>query len=165
MKKPLMLLGLLALLSVECMAKKYPFKFNPSYEIEQVRVAEQGTKFVKCWGIAGNADKAIIAAQQNAVAACIFTGVAATETAGRIPPLCMSGPDAYQLNKDYFDQFFITGQFFEYVKMVNSRYPTGENNVKTSKGRKVGIYLQVMYDALRKRLERDGIIKSLDSYF
>ena len=52
-----------------------------------------------------------------------------------------------------------------YVKNVNSNYPTGENNIKTSKGRKVGIHVVVMYDNLRKRLEKEGIVKKLNSYF
>ncbi len=52
-----------------------------------------------------------------------------------------------------------------YVKNVNSEYPFGEDNVKTSKGRKVGIYVIVMYDKLRQLLEEEGIVKKLDSYF
>lgn len=39
------------------------------------------------------------------------------------------------------------------------------NNIKTDKGRKVGIYVVVMYDNLRKRLEDEGIVKKLNSYF
>ena len=46
-----------------------------------------------------------------------------------------------------------------YVKNVNVGYPTGENNIKTSKGRKVGVFVVVMYDNLRKHLEEQGIIK------
>ena len=52
-----------------------------------------------------------------------------------------------------------------YVQNANSGYPTGEHNVKTSQGRKVGLYVVVMYDNLRKRLEDEGIIKALNSYF
>ena len=33
-----------------------------------------------------------------------------------------------------------------YVQNANSGYPTGENNVKTSQGRKVGLYVVVMYE-------------------
>ena len=52
-----------------------------------------------------------------------------------------------------------------YVKNVNSKYPFGEDNIKTSKGRKVGIYVIVMYDDLRKLLEEKVIVKKLNTYF
>ena len=135
-----------------------------SYEVEIVRVAQQGDKFLKVWGIAGSPDKAILSAMQDAVAACIFTGVAGNENAGKVPSL-VSGREAYEQHKTFFDTFFKKGEFLLYVKNVNSGYPTGENNIKTSKGRKVGLYVVVKYDNLRKRLEDEGIIKKLDSYF
>lgn len=145
-------------------AKSYPFDMTHSYEVQIVRVAQQGTKFLKVWGTASSPDKAIDMAMQDAVAACIFTGVEGNEIAGKIPAL-VSGKDTYQQNKQFFDTFFKKGEFLQYVKNVNSSYPTGENNVKTSNGRKVGIYVVVKYDELRKLLEDKGIIKKLNSYF
>lgn len=145
-------------------AKSYPFDMTHSYEVQIVRVAQQGSKFLKVWGTASSPDKAIDMAMQDAVAACIFTGVEGNEIAGKIPAL-VSDKDAYQQNKQFFDTFFKKGEFLQYVKNVNSSYPTGENNVKTSKGRKVGIYVVVKYDDLRKLLEDKGIIKKLNSYF
>ena len=145
-------------------AKSYPFDMTHSYEVQIVRVAQQGSKFLKVWGTASSPDKAIDMAMQDAVAACIFTGVEGNEIVGKIPAL-VSDKDAYQQNKQFFDTFFKKGEFLQYVKNVNSSYPTGENNVKTSKGRKVGIYVVVKYDDLRKLLEDKGIIKKLNSYF
>lgn len=157
-KQSFFLVFAFTLLSLTAIAKKYPFQWQSIYEIEQVRVAQQGSKFVKVWGTAANADKAILQARQNAVAACIVSGVAATPTAGRIPPLC---PDAQLLHQEYFKQFFTSGAFLDYAFNVNQQYPTGENNVSTPSGRKVGIYVEVKYDALRQQLERDGIVESL----
>ena len=165
MKKVLFLLLASCLLCLPSMAKKYRFQPMSSYEVLQVRVAQEGTKFVKAWGVASNADKAIVQAQMNAIAACLFTGVEATETAGRIPPICAQEGDAYAINRTYFDNFFSTGEFLKYAKTVNTRYPSGEDNVKTPEGRKVGVYLQIMYDSLRKQMEKDGIVKSLGNYF
>ncbi|MBQ3753402.1 MAG: hypothetical protein II864_07630 [Prevotella sp.] len=145
-------------------AKSYPFDMNHSYEVQQVQVGKEGTKFLKVWGVAGSPDKAIDRAMQDAVAACLFVGVEATETAGKVPALC-GGLEAYSQNKEYFDKFFKKGAFMQYVKNVNKGYPSGEDNVSTNRGRKVGLYVQIMYDELRKRLEEDGIIRSLDSYF
>lgn len=161
----LWLLSILFFLPISMYGKKYQFKMAEHYDIVQIRVAEQGYKYVKVWGIGKNADRAIEQAKMNAVAACLFEGVAANEIAGRIPPLCPEGASAYDAHREYFDNFFSSGLFLEYVKSVNSRYPTGADNVSTSKGRRVGIYLEICYDDLRKKLEKDGIIKSLDSYF
>ena len=145
-------------------AKSYPFDMNHSYEVQQVQVGKDGTKFLKVWGVASSPDKAIDRAMQDAVAACLFVGVETTETAGKVPALC-GNIEAYNKNKEYFDKFFKKGEFMLYVKNVNKGYPTGEDNVATNHGRKVALYVQVMYDELRKRLEQDGIIRSLDSYF
>lgn len=93
-----------------------------------------------------------------------FTGVSGNDIAGKIPPLVNSF-DVYEQHKVFFDTFFKKGQFLQYVKNVNAGYPFGEDNVQTSKGRKVGIYVVVMYDELRKLLENEGIVKRLNDYF
>ena len=98
-------------------AKRYPFDMKHSYHVQIVRVAQQGTKFLKAWGVAGSPDKAIVRAMQDAVAACIFTGVSGNDIAGKIPPLVNSF-DVYEQHKVFFDTFFKKGQFLQYVKNV-----------------------------------------------
>lgn len=162
MKKVAVFLMLMTMCFLSVQAKKkYPFDMKHNYEVQIVRVAQQGTKFIKAWGVASSPDKAIDQAMQDAVAACIFTGIEGNEIAGKVPALT-SGKVVYEQHKQFFDDFFKKGEFLQYVKNANSGYPTGENNIKTSKGRKVGIYVIVMYDNLRKRLEEAMIIKKLD---
>lgn len=145
-------------------ARKYPFDMDHPYEVQMVRVANQGYKFIKVAGVAKSVDKAMDRAMQDAVAACVFVGVPGAPGVGSVPALC-GGTDAYEKHKTYFDDFFKNGEFMHYVKNVNSNYPSGENNIKVDRGRKVCIYVLVNYDALRKKLENDKIIKSLDGYF
>ena len=164
MRRVLVILTLCLCLQQDMFAKSYHFDMKHSYEVRIVRVAEQGTKYLKAWGVGSSPDKAIAQAMQDAVSACIFTGVEGNEIAGKIPPLVLS-PNIYNQYKSFFDNFFKKGEFLMYVKNVNSEYPFGEDNVKTSKGRKVGIYVIVMYDKLRQLLEEEGIVKKLDSYF
>ena len=164
MKRITLLIAMMAMCMLSIHAKSYPFDMTHSYEVQIVRVAQQGSKFLKAWGIAGSPDKAIDRAMQDAVAACIFTGVEGNEIAGKIPALVPS-KEAYEQHKQFFDTFFKKGEFLQYVKNANTGSPTGENNIKTDKGRKVGIYVVVMYDNLRKRLEDEGIVKKLNSYF
>ncbi len=144
--------------------KTYPFNIRHSYQIQVVRVAQQGTKFYKVWGESTSVDKAIDQALQNAVAASLFTGVPGNESTGSVPAICGS-VDVYEMYQEYFDHFFKKGEFLQYVNNVNSQYPSGENNVRTKKGHRVGLFVQVKYDALRIKLEKDGIIKSLNDYF
>lgn len=164
MKRITFLIAFAMMTALSLNAKSYKFDMNHSYEVKIVRVAQQGTKFLKAWGVAGSADKAITQAMQDAVAACIFTGVEGNDIAGKIPALT-SGKGAYEEHKAFFDTFFKKGEFLNYVKNANTGYPTGENNISTSGGRKVGVFVVVMYDNLRKRLEDEGIVRKLNSYF
>ena len=150
-----------ALISI---AKSYQFDVKHPYNVQVVRVAQQGTKFYKVWSEASSVDKAIIGALQDAIAASLFTGIQGNENVGSVPPICGSFK-VYENNRDYFDKFFKKGEFLQYVSNVNSQYPSGENNVRTSKGHRVSLYVQVQYDALRRKLEIDGIIKGINDYF
>lgn len=147
-------------------AKKYPFTMKRTFDVSLVKLGKEGTYYVKAWGTANNADKAIAQAQQNAVAACLFWGLdGGIEGASPQPAMCKDGIAAYEENKKYFDDFFKKGYFLNYVENVNQGYPTGQNNLRVKGGRKVGIHLLIKKDALRKKLEKDGIIKSINSYF
>ena len=163
MKKLLTVL-LLSSISLGLFAKSYPFMIRHSYDVQVVRVANQGEKFYKVLSEAGSVNKAIDQAMQDAVVASLFFGVQGTEHAGSVPPICGS-IKTYEEHRDYFDTFFKKGEFMQYVRNVNSQYPSGENNVRTRKGHRVGLYVVVKYDALRKKMENDGIIKSLNNYF
>lgn len=167
--RKLFFLFLLLSASMATNAKKYPFDTKHQYKVQQERVAEDDSRFVKVWGEARNADKAIIQALQDAVACCIFMGLEGKTSnsighnANALPPLCPEGIKAYDEHKEYFDQFFTEGDFLLYAVNSNTRYPTGENNVKIKGGRRVGIYVLLKVKQLRQRLEQDGIIKSFES--
>ena len=159
---------LMAMVCLGVQAKKYRFDMEHPYRLEQVGASRHpGCKLVKVWGVAGNADKAIERALQDAVAACIFEGLPekpaaqAGESIGATYPLCREGRGAYEAHKEWFDKFFKEGGFMDYVSNVNSSYPSGENNVGVEGGRKVGIYAEVAYAALRKLLEAEGIARKM----
>jgi len=61
--------------------------------------------------------------------------------------------------------FEVGGKYLQYIAVTNDADPSGEDRIKMKKGYKVAIYVQVMYDALRKQLEADGIARRLDSGF
>lgn len=148
--------------------KKYKFDTEHSYSVMQINSAKQGTVMVKAWAVDKNPDKAIEQAKMDAVAAILFTGANPDPRKagmGISGVRALSSKTDYMNHKEFFDNFFTSGDFMMYVQDINADYPSGENNIKVPKGRKVGINLIILYDALRKLLEENGIIESLDSHF
>jgi len=136
-----------------------------NYEIEPVGVGQDGTKVFKVWGYGKDVGAAVMNAKEAAVAACIFKGLPGGGGSAPTPPIC-SQPNAEQIHADYFDKFFeVGGKYLQYIAVTNDADPSGEDRIKMKKGYKVAIYVQVMYDALRKQLEADGIARRLDSGF
>jgi hypothetical protein len=136
-----------------------------NYEIEPVGVGQDGTKVFKVWGYGKDVGAAVMNAKEAAVAACIFKGLPGGAGSAPTPPIC-SQPNAEQIHADYFDKFFeVGGKYLQYIAVTNDADPSGEDRIKMKKGYKVAIYVQVMYDALRKQLEADGIARRLDSGF
>ncbi|MBC7124547.1 MAG: hypothetical protein H5T24_02870 [Bacteroidales bacterium] len=136
-----------------------------NYEIEPVGVGQDGTKVFKVWGYGKNVGAAVMNAKEAAVAACIFKGLPGGGGSAPTPPIC-SQPNAEQIHADYFEKFFeVGGKYLQYIAVTNDADPSGEDRIKMKKGYKVAIYVQVMYDALRKQLEADGIARRLDSGF
>ncbi|HBI81138.1 MAG TPA: hypothetical protein DDY04_04135 [Bacteroidales bacterium] len=136
-----------------------------NYEIEPVGVGQDGTKVFKVWGYGKDVGAAVMNAKEAAVAACIFKGLPGGAGSAPTPPIC-SQPNAEQIHADYFDNFFqVGGKYLQYIAVTNDADPSGEDRIKMKKGYKVAIYVQVMYDALRKQLEADGIARRLDSGF
>ncbi|QKG79082.1 hypothetical protein [Tenuifilum thalassicum] len=136
-----------------------------NYEIEPVGVGQDGTKVFKVWGYGKKVNDAVMNAKQAAVAACIFKGLPGGAGSAPTPPIC-SQPNAEQIHADYFEKFFeVGGKYLQFIALTNDGEPAGADRIKMRKGYKVAIYVQVMYDALRKQLENDGIARRLDAGF
>lgn len=145
--------------------RKALFESMQNFEVATIKVGTDGTKFIKVWGYGKKVEDAIVQAKKNAVYACIFRGLPAASNANATPPLC-NAPNAYQLNQSYFDNFFETaGTYLNFVNMTTDGVPSGQDRLKIKKGYKVAIYVQIMFDNLRKKLETDGIIKGLSTGF
>lgn len=140
------------------------FNAQYNYEVETVGVGTEGTKALKVWAYGKSVNAAIQMAKKCAVAACIYRGLPASTYALATPALCSNPGDEWD---DYFDDFFRDGgQYLNYVNLTSDGVPSGQDRLKLKGGGyKVGIYVQVLYDRLRKDMEAKGIIKSMDSYF
>ncbi len=143
--------------------RKALFGSSFNYEVGVIGVGQDGTKAMKVWGYGSNVDNAIVQAKKNAVAACIFRGIPGGNGAAPTPALC---PDSQceEKNAAYFDQFFETaGTYLKFINLTTDGVPSGQDRLKIKGGYKVAIYVQVMYENLRKELENAGIIAKLGS--
>ncbi len=131
-----------------------------SYEVTVVGIGTDGTKLLKVWGYDKKADLAKIDAKKNAVAACLFKGAVGSRE--KVVKPIIPDPNQAEAHAAYFEKFFETGgQYLQYVGITNDA--TGRDIVKMKKGYKVGVVVSVNYDALRKEMERQGIVKSLSN--
>lgn len=143
--------------------RKAAFNSNYNYEIQVTGVGVDGTKIYKVWGYGKKVDAAILNAKQSAVAAAIFKDIPGTAGVEGSPAICQES-DAAAKHADYFDRFFAwDGPWQSYVNLTST--PSGKNQLKVKGGYKVGVVVQVLYDNLRKELERAGVAKALDSLF
>lgn len=156
-------------MSLPCYAKKYKWK-NNSHVIE-VYTTGQGknrSQLIKAWAVAKSADKAIAQAKMDAIEAALFKGIGWDEKnhgmgVSNLRPLVSE--EVYKENEKAFKDFFESGTFLQYVREINSQYPSGENNVKCPGGRRVGVNLVVDYPGLNHWLEEKGLKKGLGDYF
>lgn len=136
-----------------------------NYEVETVSVGQDGTKLLKVWGFGKKVDRAVTQAKKNAVHACIFRGVPGNATSMMTPAICPD-PNTLENNIDYFYDFFETGStYLQFVNLTTDGMPSGQDRREVKGGYKVAIYVQVMYDNLKSKLEADGIAKKLSSGF
>lgn len=133
------------------------------YELQAcVGQAPKGTALVRVWTYSKNARVATLQAGKNAVHGIIFTGVAPTNDAKRLPgvPALIADPAIEQQHAEYFEQFFADGGPYQrYVSFMANGTP--DQVIKIGREYKVGLIVTVQTEALRKRLEDDNIIPKL----
>ncbi|MEI6049005.1 MAG: hypothetical protein WCS03_08925 [Bacteroidota bacterium] len=145
--------------------RKILYNSQYNYEIEPVGVGQDGTKVFKVWGVGKFVSEAIMKAKADAVAACIFKGLTGGAGSAPTPPI-LTEPNAEDKYADYFETFFaVGGKYLQYIAVTTDGDPSGQDRLKLKKGYKVAIYVQVMYDALRRQLEADNIARRLDKGF
>ncbi len=138
-----------------------------NYDVELIKgTATQGSKNVKIWSIAPNALAAIKQAPKNAVHAIIFKGVPANQHGQSVIALDRTSRADIE-HAAFFEQFFAEGgKYMQFVTLVANGNILPQDLIKVNKKEyKVGVRVIVRYDALRKYLESEGIIRGLSSGF
>ncbi|MDD3567655.1 MAG: hypothetical protein PHT92_04565 [Bacteroidales bacterium] len=146
--------------------KKAHYSSNYNYEVQIMGVGQDGTKVMKVWGFGRSVEDAVIEAKMNAVASVIFKGIPGGHGAAATPAI-LTDPNAGEKHAEYFETFFSPGgKYLQFITMTTDGMPSGQDRLQIDRRTyKVAIYAQVMYDALRKQLETDGIARSLGTGF
>lgn len=140
-----------------------PFNYELSV-VQEGNSATSGHKIFKVWSFGRKSDLTDEICMRNAIHGILFRGLTAEDmgTQGSVPALV---PDGYESHKDYFDTFFASGDFLQFVQPASKGAKQAGDVVKMKKDHKVGLLVQVNLSALRKRLEKDGITKGVKSLF
>ena len=102
---------------------------------------------------------------RNAIHGLLFKGLAASDsgTQGNVPPIV---PEGYESHKEYFDAFFASGEYKQFIQLTSKGAQQAGDVVKLSSKRyMVGLLVQVNVNALRKRMEKDGIAQGVRGIF
>ena len=147
-------------------ADKETAKWN--YSIECQGEASAGTYTLKVFSIVMDERLAGVQAQKNAVHAIIFQGINAQGRICKPKPALARSINLETEREDFFKEFFASvkkndpNNFAKYVNLVDE--VTDRQKLGKKKFR-IGSMVTVNVGLLRKKLEKENIIKSLSSGF
>lgn len=99
---------------------------------------------------------------RNAVHGVIFKGVPASTSNGLIQGRRAIVPDGYEAHKEYFDRFFESGDYLQYVELINNGDIRAGDRIKLSnKEYKIGMICLINIEALNARLVKDNVAMGL----
>ncbi|MDY4653204.1 MAG: hypothetical protein SO402_02405 [Prevotella sp.] len=150
-------------LSADAKERVVPFNYELSV-VQEGNAATSGHKIFKVWSFGKKGDLTQEICMRNAIHGLLFRGLIA-EDMGSQGSVAALVPDGYESHKDYFDAFFSSGDFLQFIQPASKGAQQAGDVVKMKKDYRVGLLVQVNLSALRKRLEKDGIIKGVRSLF
>ena len=127
------------------------------YELSSVKETASATSGFKIFKVWSYATKRQLLTQdicmRNAIHGILF----------KVPAMI---PDGYESHKEYFDTFFESGEFKQFIQLTSRGAQQAGDVMQINKKRwKVGMLVQVNINALRKRLEKDHIVESAANIF
>lgn len=161
--KNIIILIVLLISSSSYSQKKYKdLKSEYNAQVECLGTGVKGSFVFKVYTSQRKRNPDLSKSKRAAIFTVIFNGIPGVPGVGcdTQPPLLSE--DAYEQNKEYFDSFFNTGKFSQFISLSNSGSP---DIVKMNKGYEIGLNVTVRRDALSKKLEDDGIRVGLRSIF
>ena len=125
-----------------------PAKLVFNYDHKCGATAAQGTKVIKVFTEVSKSQEAIDKSAMLAVHAVLFKGIVCTD--GTSQSTSKMSKFNYEDKKEWFDNFFKSGKFKDFVANTNSVI-NSEDRLKLPSGKvKVGVSVQVSYESLKK---------------
>lgn len=160
---------LLFLLAATWLTTEAQGKKGYHYEIQSYDgsvAADANFSIVKVWSYGKREKLTRRECAKNAVHGIIFKGYGAASMRSEDRGFKALCPEGYEAHEDYFDDFFSSGDYWQYVQESSNGELMATDVIKIARREyKVGMIVMVNTEALRKRLEKDGIIKKLDFLF
>lgn len=130
------------------------------YDVESIKVEQDGSITVRVWGNGRNRSDAKELAKKNAVYDVIFKGITKGVGKGIYTRPILPVVNAREKFQEYFDIFFMDGgEYLKYVSMEDRRL--GSNEKYTGKIQvKFCTTVRVLVPELRARLKADNVLKS-----
>ena len=155
MKKLLSFTALFLMISLGTIAKGDKM---PQYDITGAGSGTEGTILVKVYVYGKSVKDEDL--KRAAVHGVVFRGCSGNASGAKQPAMASSNAEVD--NAAFCEEFFAEdGQCQNYASIIAGSY----DRVKTSKGYKFGAILQIDKAALRKELEKAGVVRSLSSGF
>jgi hypothetical protein len=160
--KTLVVLLMLSVFSLNATAQNTATDFSSmNYEVQFIRTGLDGTILFKIYSYGKDDDQAIANAKSDALKAVMFRGIPGSDLVGPM----VTDLSALETHKDFFQTFFGTQQYLQYVSISGDGSVDGDDRFKVGKRFKVGVVVSVQKGNLRKLLEAAGIIRGLSSGF
>lgn len=136
------------------------------YELENIiNSSSAGYVTLKVWSYGRRQKLTKNKCMANAIHGILFKGLDADETGttGSLAPMVSGG---YESNAQYFDEFF-KQDYMLYIQETSKGAMTAGDiiKLKNKKEYKIGMVVKINLNALRKRLENDGVLKSVQGIF
>lgn len=137
-------------------------KNEKQYDIEIAEIGQPGTLVIKTWCYNKKPSLEDDKFLESAIKGVLFDGL---NDSGRMKGRKPLVSDGYNNHQEYFDDFFKNGAYRNYARVAMDGYVQQNNLIKIGKQYKIAKIVVVSYNDLRTKLEKDNIIKGLNSGF
>lgn len=160
----LLAMGIAALLVAGSASKaeaggKLKYTSTTEYNAESLAKGAEGINVVRLYGRAETEEAAIEDAKMKAVACALFCGFPSGANGSEAAPAIITDPNVEKTHKKFLEEFFKKGgDYLKYVKV--SELANSKSSSKVSRTEfKVGVGLDVSYNALKEEMKKQGLVK------
>lgn len=163
MRKYMVWIGALCISTMSlssCGTKKTSLGAFYSFETECLGTEYDGSLTLRAWGEGNSKKDAVEQAKKQAVRDVIFKGITRGVNDYHMRPL-VTEPNGAEKYQDYFNRFFSDeGEYVAFVNMKDEK-PNSKQVMENRQVYKFGVTVRVLYSELKKKLQNDGIIKTV----